>query len=297
MDEISENEISVPMSLYFDRSSAPTLQEVIDSLQGFDAIAKRFPKILSELMDVPVSSVSVNVNKIEIGSLYDDLIVNFGFGGQEQIDLFMKEMHEEFMNHEAVPYLIFFLLLIAGGVVLYKAVSPKEKPMDPIINSHNTTIVNIIAADVGKDPEQVKEIIERAVPHSESIKLAKDSCKIFNAFGDSESMKFKNFEKYSMPKELVKSFPSDIAVDEIEDMKDFDGVEVQIRAADMDSLKTGWAARIPAVYDKRLKVKVAGAVDASKINMGASVKADVTVVYKNEGGEMVPSYAMIRKIY
>jgi hypothetical protein len=65
----------------------------------------------------------------------------------------------------------------------------------------------------------------------------------------------------------------------------------------MDSLKTGWAARIPAVYDKRLKVKVAGAVDASKINMGASVKADVTVVYKNEGGEMVPSYAMIRKIY
>ena len=144
MDEISENEISVPMSLYFDRSSAPTLQEVIDSLQGFDAIAKRFPKILSELMDVPVSSVSVNVNKIEIGSLYDDLIVNFGFGGQEQIDLFMKEMHEEFMNHEAVPYLIFFLLLIAGGVVLYKAVSPKEKPMDPIINSHNTTIVNII---------------------------------------------------------------------------------------------------------------------------------------------------------
>lgn len=291
------NVVSLNMPLVFDRKSTPSLQEVVDSLEGFDAIVKRFPRILSELMDVPVSSVSVNVNKIEIGSLYDDLIVNFGFGGQEQIDLFMKEMHEEFMSHEAVPYLVFFLLLIAGGVVLYKAVSPKDKPMDPVINSNNTTVVNIIAADVGKDPEQVKAIIERAVPHSESIKLAKDSCRIFNAFGDSQSMKFRNFEKYSMPKELVKSFPGNLSVDEIEDMRDFDGVEVQIRAADMDSMKTGWAARIPAVCDGRMKVKVAGEVDASKIRMGSSVKADVTVVYRSDNGETVPAYAMIRKLY
>ena len=77
------NEISLPMPFFFDRRTTPSLQEVVDSLQGFDAIAKRFPKILSALLGAPIKSVTVDVNKIEIGSLYDDLIVKFGFGGQD----------------------------------------------------------------------------------------------------------------------------------------------------------------------------------------------------------------------
>lgn len=285
------------MPLRFDRATIPTLQEVVDSLEGFDAIVKRFPRILSEIMDVPVSSVSVNVNKIEIGSLYDDLIVNFMFGGREQMDMFLENMHERFMNHKSIPFLVFFSLLIAGGVIAYKAVSPGDPIPSPIVNSNNTTIINMISADVGKDPDAIRAIIERAVPRSDSVKLAKDSYKIFNAFGDSGTLKFTNYEGYTLPKEVVNSFPASPSVEDVEDMRDFNGVEVQIRAADMDSVKTGWAAKIPAVYDRRLKVKVSGEVDASKIHIGANVIADVTVVYRSDGEEMVHAYAMIRKIH
>lgn len=291
------NEISLPMPFYLDRETTPSLQEVVDSLQGFDAIAKRFPKILSKLLDVQIKDVTVGVNKIEIGSLYDDLVVKFGFGNQEQMDLFLEQMHEKFMNHKAVPYLIFFALLIAGGVVAYNVLAPDEAPMAPVINSNNTTIINMISADVGKDADAVRSIIERAIPHSDSIKLAKDSYKIFNAFGDSSSLQFKDFQGYSLPKDVVKSFPSNSDFDAVNDLKDFEKVEVQIRAADMDSVNSGWAAKVPVISDKRVKVKVSDNVDITKLQIGKNVLADITVVYKVKNEDVVPSYCVIRKIY
>ena len=291
------NEISLPMPFFFDRKTTPSLQEVVDSLQGFDAIAKRFPKILSALLDAPIKSVTVDVNKIEIGSLYDDLIVKFAFGGQEQMDLFMNEMHEKFMNHKAVPFVLFFALLIAGGIIAYNVIAPDEASSSPVINSNNTTIINMISAEVGKDADAVREIIERAIPRSDSIKLAKDSYKIFGAFGDSNSLKFKDFEAYKLPRDVVDTFPSSLDFDSVQELKDFENVDVQIRAADLDSVKSGWAAKVPSVSDRRIKVKVANAVDVSKVQIGANVKADVTVVYKMKDGELVPGYCVIRKIH
>lgn len=291
------NEIYLPMPFFLDRKTTPSLQEVVDSLQGFDAIAKRFPKILSALLDTPIKSVTVEVNKIEIGSLYDDLIVKFGFGGQEQMDLFIKEMHDKFMNHKAVPYVLFFALLIAGGIVAYNVIASDDASSSTVINSNNTTIINMISADVGKDPDAVRKIIERAIPRSDSIKLAKDSYKIFGAFGDSDSLQFKNFDAYRLPKEVVDAFPSSLDFDSVQELKDFEEVDVQIRAADLDSVDRGWAAKVPAVSDRRIKVKVANGVDVSKVQIGADVKADITVVYKTKNDELVPGYCVIRKIY
>lgn len=290
------NEISIPMSFSLDRETLPTLQDVVDSLQGFDAIVKRFPKILPDLIGVPIKSVSVDVKDVRVGSLYDDLIVKFVFGGQEHMDLFLEQMHEKFMNHKAIPYLVFFALLVAGGICAYRALSPGET-VSNVINSNNTTIINMISANVGKDPDAVKEIIERAVPHSDSIKLAKDSYKIFNAFGDSKSLKFGEFQDYKLSEDVVKSFPESSKMKSVEEVREFKNVEVQIRAADMDSVKTGWAAKIPSVLDRRIKVKVDGFVDVSKIRMGANVRADVTVVYKSDGEQSKPSYAIIQKLY
>lgn len=301
---MSENEISIPMSMYFDRTTPPTLQEVVDSLQGFDAIVKRFPKILSELTDLPVTSVSVNVNKIEIGSLYDDLIVKLFFGDQNQMDLFIKNIHDRFMNHKSIPYLVFFALLIYGASSVCNSLFAgsdsdvhEENEISNVVNSNNNIVVNMISAEVGKDPEAVRAIIERAIPRSDSLKIAKESFKVFSAFADSSAIRFREFDGYRVPREFVGALPPVSSVEAIEDMKDFEKVEVQIRAADMDSMKTGWGAKIPAVCDRRIRVKVSASVDASKITIGSSVSADVTVVYKSDGEDMVPSYAMIRKIY
>lgn len=291
------NEISLLMPFFFDRRTTPSLQEVVDSLQGFDGIAKRFPKILSALLDAPIKSVTVDVNKIEIGSLYDDLVVKFGFGGQEQTDLFMKEMHEKFMNHKAVPFFLFFALLIAGGIIAYNVVAPDEASSSAVINSNNTTIINMISADVGKDADAVREIIERAIPRSDSIKLAKDSYKIFSAFGDSDSLRFRNFDEYKLPKDVVDTLPSSLDLDAIQELQDLENVDVEIRAADLDSVKRGWAAKVPAVSDKRIKVKVAEGVDVTKVQIGSNVKADITVVHKVKGNVLEPGYCIIRRIY
>ena len=68
-------------------------------------------------------------------------------------------------------------------------------------------------------------------------------------------------------------------------------------AADMDSVSRGWAAKIPSLIKSRIKVKVAEGVDVSKVQIGKSVKADVSVVYKLKGEKVVPNYCILRKIY
>lgn len=199
------------------------------------------------------------------------------------------------MHHKAIPYLVFFALLVAGGVSAYKIFSPGET-VSNVINSNNT-IITLISSEVGKDPETIRSIIERSIPYSESIKLSKDSYKIFKAFGDSDSLKFRNFDGFDLQKDVVKSFPENVDFDSVQDVKDFDGVEVQIRAADMDSASRGWAAKIPSLIKTRIKVKVAEGVDVSKVQIGKSVKADVSVVYKLKGDKIVPNYCILRKIY
>lgn len=209
----------------------------------------------------------------------------------------MKEMHEKFMNHKAVPFFLFFALLIAGGIIAYRVISPGDASSSPVINSNNTTIINMISADVGKDADAVREIIERAIPRSDSIKLAKDSYKIFSAFGDSDSLRFRNFDEYKLPKDVVDTLPSSLDLDAVQELQDLENVDVEIRAADLDSVKRGWAAKVPAVSDKRIKVKVAEGVDVTKVQIGSNIKADITVVHKVKGSVLEPGYCIIRKIY
>ena len=49
--------------------------------------------------------------------------------------------------------------------------------------------------------------------------------------------------------------------------------------------------------EHRIKVKVADGVDVTKVQIGANVKADITVVYKSKESKLVPGYCVIRKIH
>lgn len=292
-----ENFVELPFSFCYDRSSAPSLQEVVDSLQGINSILKRTPKILTELIGVQVSSVEACVNNLKTGSLYEDLVVKFMMGGEEQMDLFLSDMHNKIMNHKVVPYAVFLALVVCGGVAAYNIFAPENVPISPVVNSYNNTIINVISADVEKDPEQVRSIIEKVIPKVDDIKLAKDSYKILKVFSDSDSLKIKEVPELELKKDVVKSFPENLDLESVEKVRKFEKVEVQIRAADLDSVKRGWAAKVPVLGGVRIRVNVADEVDISSVQIGESLNVDLTVVYKNESGIDIPNFGTICKIY
>ena len=79
---VENGSVCVPFRIRYSRGSVPSVSEVVDSLIGVESIAKRLPKVVSALVGVPVSDAVVSVNSVKTGSLYDDLVVKFVFGGQ-----------------------------------------------------------------------------------------------------------------------------------------------------------------------------------------------------------------------
>ena len=97
--------------------------------------------------------------------------------------------------------------------------------------------------------------------------------------------------------ETLRSIPSTVIPDEPDEtLDDFEGVELEIRATDLDSLKRGWAARLPSISDRRMPLQIDGGVDTSKLAGGKAVKGDVTVVFRREEGKNVPRRAYLRKL-
>ena len=86
-------------------------------------------------------------------------------------------------------------------------------------------------------------------------------------------------------------------MESVEKVRKFEKVEVQIRAADLDSVKRGWAAKVPVLGGVRIRVNVADEVDISSVQIGESLNVDLTVVYKNESGIDIPNFGTICKIY
>ena len=287
------NVIAVPFRFSYSRSGVPSINEIIESLQGVDAIMRRTPKAMKKLIGIDISGVSVSVNFIKTGSLYDDIVVNFMFGGRKQMDLFLKEMHEKFMNHKVIPVLVFLALLGGGALSVYKF-SSIPGASNPIINSYNTNIINIIASDSGKSVESVQKILDSVVPKSEEVKLAKESLKVLAAARAGGDIKVNG--DMHIDSAFISAVPVWKDMDKIEDILNLENTDANIRAVDIDSSTNGWAVVIPAVGKKRIKMLFAEGVDKSKIVLGKPMKVDVSVLYEIRNDEKIPYRCILSAI-
>ena len=281
---VEDGSVCVPFRIRYSRGSVPSVSEVVDSLIGVESIAKRLPKVVSALVGVPVSDAVVSVNSVKTGILYDDLVVKFVFGGQEQMDLFLKDMHMKFMDHKAIPVLAFVALVSFGAYGVFNLFGDKSNSSN-VVNSYNNNVVNVISLDSGKSVEDVEKILKSVSAGTSELRLAKDSLKVLSAAragGD-----FSVDGAPPITSDVVSSIPSWSDVEEVDEIVKLQDVAVNVRSMDLDSDKRGWSVVIPSIGDGRLKMNLDDGVERTAVVPGKLLKADVSVYYKVHDGEKV----------
>lgn len=267
---------------------------VIEALTALNGLLVNVPKILGQVTETKIESGEFFIERIQSGSLTEDLLIKLFFKDEAELDAFMEKIRENGMLRNTI------VGAVIGGLIVYGITLATGKNQTPNITATNNTIINIGAGEVKLTPEAFEAIVKAAV--TDKQETAKNAVKFFApARTDSESSVYLeglNATQIHIPPATIAETPEKFSPIKNERTEDLTNTTVQIRAADLDSKKAGWAGKIEGKTD-RIKIELDPNVKESDLFGKASVSADVTLIYtpKSKNNELSPSKIYIRKIH
>ncbi|AHG83058.1 hypothetical protein F543_1940 [Bibersteinia trehalosi USDA-ARS-USMARC-189] len=312
---LNENElsISIPQQLYYSTTKPIHVTDVIKSLSGLNTLVKSTKGTLNTLLETNISNIELFVKTIEEGSLLEETFVKLFFNSQAEYDAFLKQIHDKF-GDKAMKTTGAIILAVVGLFTLYGAYKAAAAGSDNgTINSNSFNTINNYYIDpktwknaaelTDMSPQDIKLVIEQTIRNRKAI--AQSAIDLMAPTKDDENAELfigqnHKIEEPLMPNEVVKSIPhGKIEFSAIEDVIDYNDVDIQIRALDLDNPKKGWAGIIPNIIDYRVKIEVAKDVKTDKLKINKTLRADVSVELKKDTstGELKASKIILHKIY
>jgi len=283
--------IAVDHELYYNNKEPVPIPELIASLQGIESLVKRTPAMLEDMLPgVKIKDVNVYVNELYSGSLREDLIIDFVFGGQEEYDRFREAVRKfrkggfsDMTGDDRKALKPLMGLLFAGMIgagVMYITKDSGEPTTH--IEAYNNTIINFGAGEFDIKSDEFKAIIESATTTNKK-KLVKDVVKIIKPakLDPDASLQIDGNSSLTIAPEIIKHVPEEYeAPKPKEKTKNLSNATVMIFASDRDRLSQGWAGTIPGTVDKRTKVTLDESIIPKKLHGKLQIKADVTIYSK-----------------
>lgn len=254
-------EVVVNQQIYYSNKEWVPIGEIADSLLALEELIKSSPEVIEKIFPgIIIERVDVYINELKSDSIWEDLVVKFIFGSQEnfdeQISKVRKKIGMEFLDkHPNILGAIIGAMILGGGIAIYESMQGGA-PEKATIEANNNIIINIGAGEVEFDTEDLKAIIKGAIDNNPAISEA--AIKIVKpARRDLEAKIIINQEEgLSINPESIKAMPAERpAQEEIEVIEDFDHIVLEIRATDLDSTKRGWAAVPRELTDKRVRLQ------------------------------------------
>jgi hypothetical protein len=297
-------EITTHHQIFYSNKELIPLKEVASSLLSLENIIKHSPSVLEQLFPgVMIKETQVYIEKLTAGTLYEDIIVKFIFGGQARMDQAIADAREalhmaKLSTNKQILTAIVASLILSGGLFYagkYLLAKPEEVSKIEINNSN----IMVYGADLaGVSSEEFKKMISRSLQGKES-KVGKDAIKIVRpAKRDPEAeIVFDGNPMISVSPESIKAMPDFVPEEGDEEIEEFRNVRLQIRAIDLDSFKRGWAAIIPSLSNRRVKLQLAPTVKPQQLTAGASVHGNIDVLFMHsEDGERIPKLVFLKEI-
>lgn len=290
-------------TLYYTNRVPLEVEDVADSLIAFKGLIEKTPDLLILLFPtISIQSVSLTVERVAAGSLLEDLAVKFIWGNQEQLDADILSARQTLKIQELIRNPVFlstliFSLIAAGSLYVLAKFNATESQKAPVVAMQNN-ILMIGSQISGLDQSAIGSAAQAVV--QANPQLARDAIRAVAPAKreDGATLSAGKDSEVVVGSEAVKAIPSVVQSEEVvESIEDLFNVEVQIRATDLDSTRRGWAAVVPALGDRRIKVHLDLGVQPTKLMAKPAVRADLTVVFKRDtAGEKVPVLIYIRKV-
>jgi len=270
---------------------------------SFERIIKQSLPILESIFPgTTIRASNVFINELQSGSLWEDLIVKFIFGNQQKFDQLINNAREKaglgyIEKHPQVLSAIMISLVLSGGIyALDKKFQTNSEKIETLQNNNNI-VINICADMTHLHPDELKHHIEANIRDKE--KLSKNAIKVVHPAKRDKNSEITFDQNNSLKLDLntIQAMPSFVPEDIDEMIEEFREVEVTIRATDLDSKRRGWAAVIPEISDRRVRLQIDPSVNVEKIIAKRTFLGDVTAVFKyDENGNEVPKFYYLRNI-
>lgn len=308
------SELIIPIRFEYTTRTPVPVSDVARSLVAMEKLLLRTPRLLNALIDGPsILSADVLVDQVLSGSLYEDLVVKFGFGSQENLDRFLLRLRERLginsmvdgnsnSGRNLVANLALYLIL-AGGVagMGYVGSQMGSGPSSVTeIEANNNVIITVISDDLAMEPADVGTILRGAIDGYNKRQLKALAVDAVDAVAPlrsdtAASLLVPNVTGARLSPEAVGEIPESLEPDEPElSLERFDNVDVYIRALDRDKTTTGWAAIIPEVSDQRVRLKISAEADMDLLSSSKLV-GDVLVRFRTtpDGGRKPIAYDLL----
>jgi hypothetical protein len=295
---MSEVSLLLEHTLKYTNSNPLTVREVVDSLLALEKVSVHFlPSTLSALSNADVVSAELYVEGLEEGSFIERVILKLFFRDQQELEKFLDSSREKLRDtYKRLPggdYPVMkgtiAVSAVLGSLIAVGAVwaigtktpaAPAPAPVSTTTLTDNTIII-IGAESYGQKPEDFLKIIEGVAGHDKK-KLAQQSVKI-NAPAKSEegaTVVIDGNADLTFSKEMVKAVPDTVDFEPFEVTDPHSDVDLEIRATDLDSLQRGWAAIIPGLVERRVKLVLGEKIQPEALAGRFKVRADVEILYR-----------------
>lgn len=271
-------ELAFKENFYYSTEKPVSVKEIIKSLQGWETVVKQSREVFAKLTGCDIDGVELEVELLRTGSLYEDVVIKLLFGSQEKMDDFVAKCHAKIGDGAMRNALVFAVISGLVGYGLYLASSAMDAKTAPHFEANNNVIINIGAGEANLTPEGLKSVIEAAVTNKKA--LAEGAIKVISPARNDDTASLQigqGKQVVVIPQETIKQAPTSVAMDPLSNSVDYPDVNIQIRALDLDNPSKGWAAVVPGLIERRVKLVLDPSLSPDALSGKMSFRGDITV--------------------
>ena len=274
------------------------IKEVIIALQGLEGILKPVPQVLKALTGVEIERGEVLIQSLETGSLIEEIVIRFFFKDKAKLEEFIDKLGAT----KGMKALV--LTAIVAGLAGYGLHWAAGQKATPTIQATNSVIIQNGAGAMNIDPKAFeaaiaaaasgnkKAIAESALKLTSPVRADPDSSITISGSADPDQTAL------SIPYKAVAEAPARIELEPNERIEEFKGVELTVRATNLDSRKQGWAGKL-GPREERLPIELDPSVAESDLFGRTNVKVDAALIFKEKGRsrELKPARIYVRQVH
>ena len=282
------------------------ISDIIESLMGTEAVLQEMSVLLPEVVDgLVVQGIDIRVREISQNSPLRELFVFTLFMAyQKQLEEQVPTLVEKATGLHVPSNLDTTVTVLCLVLVFYGAGALKDlvfgKGKDGATKVLFDNLVAELAAETGKTPKFISDMLENRFGDPGRWKrLATATSRFFRPSKQQDSAPVEvNHRVFDT--EVIREIPADYLVEHEGDAlasRRFDGAVLDLRLQDRDNKGKGWAAIIPGVSEKRIKVKLLDGVNAADLWGQETVIGDINVIYERVGMDMVPREVHLTRLH
>ncbi len=290
-------DIRVPHQIIYETEDAVPIGDVIESLMGTERAAKQIGGLLEGVVSgLSVSGVEVSVRSITQESpLREMFFIALAVTFQKDLETEVPEIIEKLIGapvpdqYDTIVTLCVLIVLFYGADYAYRkffdATSSKH------IKRQLNGLIGDLARDTGKSESDIRQVLEEKYTGVRLRTIAKAAGQFLLPSKRARNAPI-TVGKRTIDRDTIAEMPGGDISEVVEPdsaSEVFQDVLLEVHAQDMDRANQGWAATIPGVLDKRLRMQILPPVTPEDIYTRENVRGDVVLVSeKDEAGNYTP---------